>query len=108
MPPHTPPNGVATDSSDRYVLLVEAVGELLDRAGSPVAIALGGGIVTIPGRGDDPDRSCARLLTGEHGAGPEAHATRTSSSTVLHNVSLASARQHTQPEAGKVVVPDDD
>ena len=93
--------------TDRYVLLVEAVGELLDRAGSPVAIALGGGIVTIPGRGDDPDRSCARLLTGEHGAGPEAHATRSRPARYC-TMYLFVARQHTQPEAGKVVVPDDD
>ena len=89
------------------MFLVEAIGQLLDRDGSPVGIALGGGILTIPSRCDDSDRPCARLLAGEHGAGPEADAPRSSPGTVLHDISLTAARQHTQPEAGEFVVPDE-
>ena len=99
--------GRARFQPERDVLPVEAVGELLDRDGFPVGIAPGGRILTILGRGDDGDRPAARLLAGEHGAGPEADAARSSTGAVLHDISLAAARQHTQPEAGEFVVPDE-
>ena len=89
------------------VLLVEALGEFLDRDGPPVGIAPGGGILTVLGRGDDGDRPAARLLAGEHGARPKADAARSSTGAVLYNVSLATAGQDAQPEAGQVLVPDE-
>ena len=89
------------------VLLLEPLGELLDGDGSPIGIAPGGGIVAVLGRGDDGDRPASRLLAGEHGAGPEADAARPSAGAVLYNVSLATAGQDAQPEAGQVLVPDE-
>ena len=89
------------------VLLLEALGELLDGDGPPVGIAPGRRILAILGRGDDGDRPASRLLAGEHGAGSEADAARSSAGAVLYNVSLATAGQDAQPEAGQVLVPDE-
>ena len=89
------------------VLFLEALGELLDRDGAPVGISRGGGVLTIPGRGDDPDRPCARLLTGEHGTGPEADAPRPAAGSVLNDVSLATARKDAHTKARQVSIPDE-
>jgi hypothetical protein len=99
--------GCARLQSECNVLSVEPVGEFLDRDDAAVSVASGGRVLTIPGPGDDPYRSCARLLAGEHGAGPEADAARSTTGAVLHDISLTAARQHTQPEAGEFVVPDE-
>src|SRR5690606_23447787 len=56
--------------------------------------------------GDDGDGAVARLLAGQDRAGPEADPPRPASGAVLNNVPLAPARQHAQPEAGDVAVPD--
>lgn len=56
------------------MLLLEAVREFLDRDGLPISIAFGGGVIAIPGGGDDADRTGARLLAGEHGARSQADA----------------------------------
>ena len=52
--------GHARFQPDGDVFFVEAVGELPDRDGAAAGIARGGGILTIPGRGDDADRPCTR------------------------------------------------
>ena len=99
--------GGALLEAEGDVLPFEPLGEFLDRDGLPVGIALGGGILTVLGRGNDGDRPAARLLAGEDGAGPEADAARPSAGAILNNISLTAAGQDTQAEAGEVLVPDE-
>ena len=71
-------------------------GQVLDRYGLPVGIALGGGVAPVPGRGDDAHGSGARLLAGEHGARAQADAARPSTGAVLDDVSLVPAWQEAE------------
>ena len=92
---------------DRDVLLVEALGQFLDRDRFPFGIAFGGGVIAVPRGRNDADGAGARLFAGQDGAGAEAHSAGASSGPVLDDVTLATARQNAETEAGEFVVPDE-
>ena len=67
----------------------------------------GGGVLAIARRGDNGDGAVAGLLARQDRAGPEADPPRPASGAILDHVALAPARQHAQPEAGDLAVPDE-
>src|SRR5690606_5245483 len=93
--------------ADRDVFLVEPLGQLLHGDRLAPRIPLGGGVLAIARGGDDGDGAVAGLLAGEDRAGPEADPPGSASGAVLDHVALAPARQHPQPEARDLAVPDE-
>ena len=92
---------------DRDVFPVEPFRQFLHRDRLAAGVPLGGGILAIARCGDDSHGAAARLLAGQDRAGPEADPARPASGAVLDHVALAPARQHPQPEARDLAVPDE-
>lgn len=99
--------GRARLHADRDVLLVEPLGQLLHSDRLAPRVSLGGGVRAIARSGDDGDGAVAGLLAGQDRAGPEADPPGPASGAILDHVALAPARQHAQPEAGDLAVPDE-
>src|SRR5690606_26111988 len=99
--------GRARLDADRDVFPVEPLGQLLYRDRLAPRVPLGCGVRAIARGGDDRDGAVARLLAGQDRAGPEADPPGSTSGAILDHVALAPARQHAQPEAGDLAVPDE-
>lgn len=93
--------------ADRNVLPVEPLRQLLHRDRLAPSVAFAGRILAIARGSDDGDGAVAGLLAGEDRARPEADPPGSPSGAILDHVALAPARQHTQPEAGDLAVPDE-
>jgi hypothetical protein len=85
--------GCAGLHADRDVFPVEPLGQLLHRDRLAPRVPLGGGVRAVARGGDDGDGAVARLLAGQHRAGPEADPPGPASGAVLDHVALAPARQ---------------
>jgi hypothetical protein len=99
--------GRARLHADGDVFLVEPLGQLLHRDRFASRVPLGGGVIAVARGGDDGDGAAARLLAGEDRAWPEANAPGPASGAILDDVTFAPARQHAQPEARNLAVPDE-
>ena len=99
--------GRARLHADRDVLLVEPLGQLLHRDRPAPRVPLGGGVRAIARGGDNGDGAVAGLLAGQDRAGPEADPPGSASGAILDHVALAPTRQHAQPEARDLAVPDE-
>jgi len=88
------------------MFLVKALRQTVDRGCVSLGRTISRRILAVLDSGDDRNRSGARLIAGQHGAGPEAPAAWAAPGAVLHHEAFSPAWHHAQPEDRNALVPD--